>query len=292
MDLQPVSKSLLGSGNLNGLLLYLIATFFPSVMPLISRNPKLFRIFGSALVLWPVMLGLGRLKGIWDKTSSYLISVVNISDTDDLYDFVTEWMSEKKTVRLNQTVKASLLGQSWRGRSLESCQSALPYVEENIRFEPSFGMQVFLFRRRVFWLLRSVITLERNHTTGMMHLCCLSRSTQPQKDLLEEIYLKHKREEQVSTIVRRPSPHGNYFTKVATKSVRPMDTVILEEDQKMDVLTDIEEYLKSETRDMVSRTFIEKSNRGFREEIRFESHCFPGFGGALRYLPTERGHKF
>jgi hypothetical protein len=31
-----------------------------------------------------------------------------------------------------------------------------------------------------------------------------------------------------------------------------MDTLILEEDQKSSVLSDIEEYLKPETRDMVS----------------------------------------
>jgi hypothetical protein len=93
------------------------------------------------------MLGLGRLKGIWDKTPSYLISTVNIPETDDLYDYVTEWISETKTIRLDQTVNTRILGQSRRGRSGRSRHSSLPSVEESEIFEPSFGMQAFVFRR-------------------------------------------------------------------------------------------------------------------------------------------------
>jgi hypothetical protein len=248
MDLQPVLKSLKGSGNLSGLFLYILGTLFPSAMPLLSRNPRLLRIFGSSLVLWSIMLGLSRLKGLWDIASSYLISAVNISESDDLYDYVTEWVAEAKAMRLDQTVNASLLGQSRRGRSGGSRHSAVSHIDENVKFGPDFGMQVFFFRRRLFCLLRSVNTLKRS-TVRMMHLCCFSRSTQPQKDLLEEIYLKHRKAEQVFTIIRRPGP-AHWFSNVVRKSVRPMDTVILEEDQKRDILSDIEEYLEPETRDM------------------------------------------
>jgi chaperone BCS1 len=247
MDIQPASNSLLGPSNVNGLLLYLVSVFFPAALPLVSRNPGLFRIFGSALVIWPILLGLGRLKSSWDRTSSFLISRVIIPESGNLYDCVTEWVADRKTFRFNQTVNAKLLGQSRHGSSRGSRRSTLPATDQNVKLEPSFGIQAFYFRRRLFWLLRSVDVFDKGR---MMVLCCFGLSTKPLKDLLEDIYLKQKKEDRVSTSVHRPRPNHSWFSKVAVKSVRPMDTVILEDDQKRDVLRDIEEYLKPETKDM------------------------------------------
>lgn len=64
MDLQTIVSSLQGSSKFDGLPNYLIDKFFPVVLPLISRYPRLFRIAGTVLGMWWMVLGLGRLKSL------------------------------------------------------------------------------------------------------------------------------------------------------------------------------------------------------------------------------------
>ena len=201
MDLRSSSNRLQSSSQLNSLLRYVISTFFPAALPLVSRNPNLLRLFGSALLLWPVILGLGRLKSIWDQTSSVLVSAVNISESETLYRDVLEWLKKRKTIRLNNAVDASLLGQIRRSRSSGSHGSGSLTAVEHVKFRPAFGTEIFFFRRHLFIMRRSIDIVTTRSVTHIMHLYCLSLSTQPQKCLLEEACRQRKEEERDETII-------------------------------------------------------------------------------------------
>ena len=253
MDSQHAFNGLQTSNQLNSLLVYIIGTFFPVALPLVSRNPNLLRMFGCALVLWPIILGIGRLKSVWDQTSSHLVSEVHISEHEYLYQYVVDWLEPKKHIKLDNTVNAELLSQYQRERLRGTTTHD---TIQHVRFRRTSGVEAFLFRRKLFVMRRSInIDPTSEVATKRLHLYCLSRSTQPQKDLLEEIYCQQAQEERDETAIYRPwGNEQSRWSCVTDKAVRPMDTVVLEDDQKIAILSDIEEYLKPETRDMyVSR---------------------------------------
>ena len=88
----------------------------------------------------------------------------------------------------------------------------------------------------------------------MLTLSCFGRSTDPIKRLIQHAkghyHLGHK----AKTVIKRPAPKDmrrfggrGSWVKIAERPCRPMKTVVLDEERKMDVLTDINEYLNPAT---------------------------------------------
>ena len=81
-------------------------------------------------------------------------------------------------------------------------------------------------------------------------LTCIERFTRLIKNIIKEYQNRYLDQKSLQTIVRRPatkelrSKGRNLWTKVATRPLRPMDTVVLEHDQREQVLADINEYLQ------------------------------------------------
>lgn len=88
----------------------------------------------------------------------------------------------------------------------------------------------------------------------ILTLSCFGRSTKPIKDLMQHAKEHYHSGHNVKTIIKRPAPkemrrYGGRgsWVKIAERPCRPLETVVLDERRKMDVLADINEYLNPVT---------------------------------------------
>ncbi len=79
-------------------------------------------------------------------------------------------------------------------------------------------------------------------------LSCFGRNPEPIKRLCSMPRRRYYQDHQAKTIVKRPSPMnvrrygGRGWIQVANRPVRPMSTVVLDEKQKVNLLTDMNEF--------------------------------------------------
>ena len=124
------------------------------------------------------------------------------------------------------------------------------------KFQPYFGTHRFRFGGKYFELSRQPKQVATNGWGGtvfreeeVLRLTCIGRSTQPLKDLISECQAQYFAKQSSKTCIKRPAvkeqrSRGRYpWTKVTTRPSRPMDTVVLANDQKELILNDINEYL-------------------------------------------------
>ncbi|CAF9915213.1 hypothetical protein IMSHALPRED_002375 [Imshaugia aleurites] len=248
-----------------------------------------FLIFGLAT----------SLKFAWKHTSEqfseYFMSYIRIDSGDDIYDHVMEWIGVQNVSKTSRKLMAKTGRENaW---DLVDGDMGVPELDsKNLvnfsnwdamvppRFQPSFGTHRFFHKGRLFQLKRenrqvmqegwagSVTRDEENIT-----LTCIGRSTQPIKDLIKEARDHYLNKEKSCTVVRRPTPKEQrgrgrtVWTKVATRPSRPMETVVLDHEQKNRVLVDINEYLHPST----PRWY---ANRGIPYRRGYLFHGPPGTG--------------
>jgi mitochondrial chaperone BCS1 len=130
------------------------------------------------------------------------------------------------------------------------------------RFTPAIGSHNFWHNGTYFQLRRKEVSVLDELGGGatsfkdkeVLTLSCFGRSTNPIKALIqhakEHYHLGHK----AKTVIKRPAPKDmrrfggrGSWVKIAERPCRPMKTVVLDEERKMDVLADINEYLNPAT---------------------------------------------
>jgi mitochondrial chaperone BCS1 len=86
-------------------------------------------------------------------------------------------------------------------------------------------------------------------------ISCVSYSTAPIKELIEAAKASYLQKRSQKTSIRRPAPRaerrieGNVWKLVSSRPSRPLDTVVLGNEQKDKIIEDIKEYLHSSTRE-------------------------------------------
>ena len=239
------------------------------------------------------------LKFAWKHTSEqfneYFMSYIRIDSGDDIYDHVMEW------IRVQNVSKNSRKLMAKTGREnawdLVDADMGVPELDPKKlvnfsnwdakvppRFQPSFGTHNFFHKGRFFQLRRENKQVMREGWGGSslrdeenITLTCVGRSTQPIKDLIEVARDHYLNKEKSCTVVRRPCPKEQrgrgrtVWMKVATRPSRPMETVVLDHEQKNRVLVDINEYLHPST----PRWY---ANRGIPYRRGYLFHGPPGTG--------------
>lgn len=284
MDLQRLRRTAVTSGSsLVELPEYIITTFFPGARPLLEKHPTLIRFLGVLFAVY--YLGpLARLQSLWKQFSSLLVATVNVSSEEDLFGYLTSYIAEHKTLRADQVLNATANSpQESRRRHRHD-----PDVEEarranedpKIKYEQAQGMQLFVHKGRLFYITRKygdghTYMGNRYKRIEIVSLSCVGRSTQPIKDLIEHIYYLNKDKERSLTIIRRPytGGYGSRLTwsRLTSKPRRALDTVILEADQKEQVLADVEEYMDEATMNFYA-------NHGIPYRRGYLFHGPPGVG--------------
>ncbi len=199
----------------------------------------------------------------------YFMSSVYIDDADDLFYSVLEWIASQRISKVSRSVKAvTQRGSTWDDPSAddkdgdddasldESGIFNFTKWAANVppRFEPYFGTHHFWHDGRLFFFHRSRREIQmsqwqqRSGEEELIELKTIGRTTLPIKALLHDIKVWSLEKEKAMTVIRRPAPKDRMrfagaWMRVSTRPSRPMDTVVLDSEQKEKVLADINEYL-------------------------------------------------
>jgi mitochondrial chaperone BCS1 len=252
----------------------ILEAFIPGYS-LISRF--LWEFFGfdvslivSALAIGATLFTAGRFlyghaREIFER---YFTSSISIELADDMWDHIMYWLVEQRTTKASRSLVAKTgVETTWDPEDDDDFADDIEIDglfnfsnwEARVppRFEPYFGSHAFFHKGKYFRFRREKEQLLGSGGWGgqifkddeKLTLTVVGRSTQPIKDLILEARDRYLQKQKSHTIIRRPGPKEmrgrgrNMWTKVATRPSRPMETVVLDAEQKAVVLADINEYL-------------------------------------------------
>ncbi|KAL8711744.1 MAG: hypothetical protein Q9220_003915 [cf. Caloplaca sp. 1 TL-2023] len=279
---QSLSKADLPSDNSTVGITQLPANILDAFIPGYPVISKFIRdVFGIdvSLVVSVSLLLFGLFtsgKFVWSYTyyyfEKYCTSYICIEHDDDIFTHIMAWIAEQKVSKNSRTLMAQT------GR--ESAWDSLNGVEADLTptagqyfnfsnwdakvpptFEPYYGTHRFWHNGRYFEFAREQKSVMGSSWGGgsiiredeFLKLTCVGRSTQPIKALIKEARDHYLDKEKTSTVVRRPAPKEmrgrgrNVWNRVASRPSRPIETVVLDHEQKDRLLTDINEYLHPKT---------------------------------------------
>ena len=262
-----------GTGSITELPANILEAFIPGYS-IISRFLLEVLGFDITVVVSVCFLAFGLVTSLkylythaYEQFKTYFMSFVSIESEDDIYEHVMDWLGEQQVSQQSQALMARTGHYSWDAAEADNVDGGdagdgalLNFSNWDAKippkFQPYFGKHRFWHKGRFFELKRETKQLMMSSGWGSMlrdeetiRLSCIGRSTQPIKDLIKECQDRYFDKKSSRTTVRRPatkemrSRGRNPWTKVATRPSRPMDTVVLENDQKEQVLADINEFL-------------------------------------------------
>lgn len=188
---------------------------------------------------------------------------VHIDEHDDLFDMVMGWLAEHQGTESRRNVRAKTVG----GRDEGDDEGALgenglfDYTKWSARtpprFEPYYGRHTLWHNGRMFFFRRAAkpsngqriqVSLWTNPDDDVIQLDCIGRSTEPIRDLLRTIKIWSLDRLRNTTTIRHPTPKerarfGGAWSKTTSRPSRPMETVILDSEQKQMIIKDMNEYL-------------------------------------------------
>ncbi|KAK0727316.1 BCS1 N terminal-domain-containing protein [Lasiosphaeria miniovina] len=244
---------------------------------------------------------------LFSLSRQYWMADIHVNSYDDIYTHLIKWLSSQPELVNSRSLTAeSTYMTPWDAEDQDSDIMAdhVPPDDSGIylnfsnkeaqappRFIPAIGIHGFWHGGRYFRIHRKKEPVAPNGGMGGYHgsytptkdkedlvISCFGRSPEPIKKLLqhakEQYYLDHH----AMTTVKRPSSqnmrryggHG-VWTEVARRPVRPMGTVVLDAEQKVHVLSDINEYLHPMTPQWYA-------NRGIPLRRGYLFHGPPGTG--------------
>ncbi|KAK4501099.1 hypothetical protein PRZ48_006905 [Zasmidium cellare] len=195
------------------------------------------------------------------------MSSVYIDEHDDLFDMVMGWLSEHQGSASRRSVRAKTQHGSKADGHLEESGDALDdrgmfdynkwSARTPPRFEPYYGRHMLWHKGRFFLFRRSQrpsvgqrlqVQFGSQQDDDVLQLDCIGRSTEPLRDLLRTIKIWSLNRLRNTTTIRHPTPKdrarfGGAWSKTSSRPSRPMETVILDAEQKSAIIKDMNEYL-------------------------------------------------
>ena len=220
-------------------------------------------------------IGLAIVKGgqyLYGKSARvfrYLfISSVYIYEHDDLFDMMMDWLA---TTQLS-TSRRSVRAKTQRGAKTkddfdtraDDALSAEGFFDYNKwsartppRYEPYYGRHFFFHNGNFFVFHRShkqrpgqSLQVQFNNQGGddLIQIDCVGRTVDPIRELLSTVKVWSLAKLRNTTTIRHPTPKerarfGGMWSKTFSRPSRPMDTVILDSEQKKMIINDMNEYL-------------------------------------------------
>lgn len=241
---------------------------------LISRYVYATFGFDPSLIVSVGLVALALMKG-----SSYLfamlerafrrcfMSSIYIDEHDDLFQMVMAWLAESQQFGSRRSLRAKTqTGAKAEDGADDIAGDALnengifDYTRWSARlpprFEPYYGQNYMFHNGTLFFFKRSQrqanqrvqVTFNGSAEDDLLQLDCIGRSTDPIKDLLRTIKVWSLNRQRNTTTIRHPTPKdrarfGGSWTKTSSRPSRPMETVILDAEQKSMIIRDMNEYL-------------------------------------------------
>ncbi|KAK3327195.1 P-loop containing nucleoside triphosphate hydrolase protein [Cercophora scortea] len=237
-------------------------------------------ILTSFGIIWAVHRGGRQLSrtasGLVDQ---YLRSYVSISSHDELYLHMIRFLGAQPKLAGSLSLTAETISKTaWEEQDdyglaptmmpVDGYGDYLNFSNQKAkappRFVPAPSLHDFQYCGKNFRLQRSkesnsnALIIPHFKDRETLVISCFGRSPEPIKSLLrhvkEQFYLDHH----AKTVVKRPTSHGgghmhesfsarHSWMLVANRPVRPMKTVVLDDDRKKQLLDDINECLHPDT---------------------------------------------
>jgi chaperone BCS1 len=220
------------------------------------------------------VIGLAVTKGgqyLYGKASRafrYLfLSSVYIDESDDLFDMMMDWIAATQMSASRRSVRAKTQrGAKANDEFDESTDDALSdegFFDFNKwssrtppRYEPYYGRYFFWHNRMLFMYHRqhkqrpgSSYQIQFGNEYDLLQIDCIGRSVEPVQELLSTVKVWSIKKLRGTTTIRHPTPKENrgrwsgMWSKTFSRPSRPMDTVILDAEQKKVIINDMNEYL-------------------------------------------------
>lgn len=198
----------------------------------------------------------------------YCTSTVHIDGGDDLFDLIVEWIAVKRPDISSRYLVAKTKSGSIQDQNDEETDALLRAVVDNQgnvnygrwaarvppRYEPHHGAHWFWHTWTNAFLFDRTSKLKesddgRNQTiVEEIDISCVGRTVEPIKDLLSEIKLWSMNKKSLKTVIRSPAAthrgfYHNPWKKTSSRPSRPIDTVILDPEQKARVQQDMNAFL-------------------------------------------------
>ncbi|OJD26081.1 hypothetical protein ACJ73_02542 [Blastomyces percursus] len=173
-------------------------------------------------------------------------STVHVSYYNKVYDMLIAWVSTQPFIHKAHSSLTSVGGMQTRGYTDELSNE---YKKKPLRFSPWNGSFFFVYRKH---LLRFRCVAKK--TKEDIFISCISRLSQILRDLLSECRADYLKLIQKKTTVFEH--HDGEWRKAKTRDIRPILTVIMDEDEKTAVLKDIEGFLDKRARGWYARRGI------------------------------------
>ncbi|KAK2677074.1 BCS1, N-terminal [Fusarium oxysporum f. sp. vasinfectum] len=204
---------------------------------------------------------------------TYFRCTIYVSENDQIYSTLMQFLSEQQDIATNRHLTAQTVFKSaWDEEEDQADVLATNTVEDgedspkylnfasdaarcNPRYVPAMGTTGFWHDRTYFRVNRKRESLQSTNGWGgtkdveELKISCFGRSIDPIKQLLADAKTAYFLDTRHKTTIYRPRikesrrDAWSMWQQVARRPIRPMRTVILEHEEKHDVLRDINEYL-------------------------------------------------
>jgi chaperone BCS1 len=297
----------------------LLGTFIPGYEPihrfiLYTLNIDITIVVSLLTVCWlSARIFRSTWSVLWTLLSSYFMAEISVSSTDEIHSHLIAFLAHQYKIKSTRRLMAETPSKSaWE---LDSEDTETPETtvdsEGNIkwlnfsnqeaksqpRFTPAIGSHNFWHRGTYFQLRRKEVAMFDELGGGgtfkdkeILTLSCFGRSTEPIKRLIQHAKAHYHLGHNAKTVIKRPAPKDmrrfggrGSWVKIAERPCRPMKTVVLDEERKMDVLADINEYLNPAT----ARWY---ANRGIPYRRGYLFYGPPGTGKTSVTHPSLRDH--
>lgn len=221
------------------------------------------------------------LTASWESLSEYFICTAEVRMDDEMYNYVMAWVASQpfsqKTCRFiagtrtnSNEIYEDYYDYEERREQREDNDDTFELIEgvedywlnianrekvKPLRFTPSHGTHLFMFRNRYLSFTR---TKEENQSmfwsrnSEQINISCLGRNPGIIKELLEEAQRAFLEHDGNKTVIYRGSKSGSggdpQWIRCMSRPQRPISTVVLDEAQKNNFIDDIKDYLHPSTR--------------------------------------------
>lgn len=186
-------------------------------------------------------------QGYFDE---YYTSSIQIDDDDSLFEDIKAWLSEQQKKKPSRKLKAVTdYEDNKKDDNAHDDQGIYKYEVPMPRYEPSYGSDELYYNGRRFKVVRSTVKDDGgSHMKESLEIYCYARTAQPVKDLLADMRdWKISKETAMTSVNRAINNGGRYWSRQSCRPSRPLHTVSLDQQQKDDIVEDINEYLHPAT---------------------------------------------
>ncbi|KAJ5703246.1 P-loop containing nucleoside triphosphate hydrolase protein [Penicillium malachiteum] len=213
----------------------LIDVFFPglsiasaSAQQLLAGNLDSYTRLFCTLGIF-VLFARYAVRYVWDIVRNYFTSTIYVSYYDEAYDMLVDWIADQPFVHNAHSLIA-------RVRSTQRTSNLYSTKKKPVTFSPWDGSFLFWYKGHLLVLHCHV----REHREDL-RISSIGLNANILKSLLEECREKYLKDTQrkVSVFEHRDGE----WKKARLRPVRPISTVIMDNELKSDVLKDVDDFL-------------------------------------------------